>query len=132
MNSMSKILRILLFLLTTTLAACHANVYNEYKYVADPESCIPLLKGGPHSGSIKTKDIFLEYQYTRNSDLVSFVGFVELDFSLTGNYDILLFFDLMVCPGAPLITGGGSSGEGSMVNVLGFVAAITWPFELSD
>ena len=96
MKSIYKLSRRSLFMLIAFLVACHVNVSNDRKYVADPENCIALLNGGPHSGLLKTKDLYVEYQYIRNSDQVSFSGFVELDFSLTGNYDIVLFFDLMV------------------------------------
>jgi hypothetical protein len=40
--------------------------------VAKPENRIALLQGGPHAGSWESNDVFLEYQYVRQSRTIKF------------------------------------------------------------
>ena len=96
MTSIFKISNIYLFLLVAIIVACQATVYEKGKYIADPESRITLLEGGPHSGSLKNQDLYLQYQYVHNPDRMLISGFIELSGRLSGNYEIVRFFYLTV------------------------------------
>ena len=56
--------------LSILLIACQG-----LQYVA-PKDRIALLQGGPHAGTWESKDVFLEYQYVKQS------GTIKLDISL--------------------------------------------------
>jgi len=64
--------------------------------IARPESRVLFKEGGAHRGFLKTADLVVEYEYTRNPDNMLLSGYVQLDDSLRYNYELVDFFFLTI------------------------------------
>jgi len=84
------------FLVFAVVVACQTNVYDGHRYAVPPDAQTPLLERGPHTGSFKTPDLNLDYQYVRSPGQIAFSGNVNLAGRLRGNFDVVRFFHLTV------------------------------------
>ncbi len=88
--------QILVISLIITVTACSTYLGRGNGAVVRPESRVDLREGGTHKGSLKTIDLLLEYEYTRNQDNLMLSGYVQLTGRLSTNYEYVDYFFLTI------------------------------------
>ena len=83
-------------LLLAIAVACQGHFFGYQGEVAEEESRIVLLEGGPHTGTWQTGDLSLDYRYQRDQDNVQLSGTVELDKSLVRGFPVLEYLTIQV------------------------------------
>ena len=85
-----------LFVLINLCIACAgSNPLNPGAWVAE-EDRIPLIDGGPHKGTWKTRDVSVNYEFQEAAPSLQVKGVVELANYITMGYDSLEYFHLYI------------------------------------
>ena len=100
MRSRNKILitpnLMTLFVLINLCIACAgSNPLSPGAWVAE-EDRIPLMDGGPHKGTWKTRDLSVHYEYQEAAPSLQVKGVVELGSYIPMGYDSLEYFHLYI------------------------------------
>ena len=86
-----------LLVLTAFMVSCQTTLSNAWQgAVAEPESRIVLLEGGPHPGSLMTRHLSLRYEYVRAPENLQISGAIELTGPWKHLYDHVDYFFLTV------------------------------------
>ena len=83
MNSKISPIRVLITVTILTIYAgfligCQASLFTYRGKTAEKEIRIPVLKGGPHTGTFESDDLVVKYQYTVTPDTLAISGDVDL------------------------------------------------------
>jgi len=85
-----------LFVLINLLIACAgSNPLSPGAWVPE-EDRIPVMDGGPHKGSWKTRDLSIHYEYQEGAPGLQVKGVVELANYIPMGYDSLEYFHLYI------------------------------------
>jgi hypothetical protein len=85
-----------LFVLINLCIACAgSNPLSPGAWVAE-EDRIPLIDGGPHKGTWKTRDLSVNYEFQEAAPSLQVKGVVELANYITMGYDSLEYFHLYI------------------------------------
>ena len=73
-------------ILLGNLAACQGGIGSYAGKTVDAKDRIELLEGGPHQGSWETRDLLVEFQYTREPQNLQISGLIKLQEYLLNIY----------------------------------------------
>ena len=117
-----------LLALTAFMVSCQTTLSNAWQgAVAEPESRIVLLEGGPHPGSLMTRHLSLRYEYVHAPENLQISGVIELIGPWKHLYDKVDYFFLTV----NFLDKDGSLIKWATVMTYMFVDGIDdpWPFK---